>query len=263
MNSETDPFGPSPSSPLRTGVSKHGAGDVQQPARDAAQALDRRYFNRYADGYSPYTADDLQLMLGDLLAAAGARRVERVCEVGCADGQFSSELARQLGSAVQFTGLDIADLVLRKYPFGRLCGSAFTMPCHAASFDLVCYAASLHHLAPFEAALSELARVLTPDGLAYFLEPNMLHPQRRLFVNHPRIYRWYRDANDTPVHPYALRALLNRFGFDTVALRFLTIAFSQPGRLQRLQNRLSALPWPARLRPYVSPWFVLIARRRP
>jgi SAM-dependent methyltransferase len=231
-------------------------------ASEPAYALDRRYFNRYADGYSPYTADDLQLMLGDLLTAASGRRVARVCEVGCADGQFSAELARQLGTEVHFTGLDIADVVLRKYPFARLCGSAFAMPCHAASFDLVCYAASLHHLAPFADTLAELARVLTPEGLVYFLEPNLLHPQRRLFVNHPLIYRWYRDANDTPVHPYALRAQLAALGFDTVALRFVTIAFSQPGRLQRLQNRLSALPWPERLRPYISPWFVLIAQRR-
>lgn len=227
-------------------------------------AADRRYFNRYADGYCPYTPSDLHLILEDLVAVARQRRVSRVCEVGCADGQFSAELARQLGSplGVEFVGLDIADVVLRQYPFGKVCASAFAMPCRSRSFDLVCYAASLHHLAPFSAALAELARVLTPEGVVYFLEPNILHPQRRLFMNHPMIYRWYRDANDTPVNPYALCRQLAALGFDSVALRFVTIAFRTPGLLQRIQNRIAALPWPVRLRPYLSPWFVLIAQRR-
>jgi SAM-dependent methyltransferase len=204
------------------------------------------------------------VVLDDLMAAVDGTAVSTVCEVGCADGQFSCELARRLGPAsrARMVGLDIADQVLRRYPFARLCSSAFQMPLKTGAVDVLCYAASLHHLAPFGAALAEMDRVLAPGGLVYFLEPNRLHPQRRLFMGHPALYRLYRDADDTPVDPYALRAELHRLGFDVPVLRFITIAFREPGLLQRLQNWLAAVPWPAPLRPYVSPWFVLIARRR-
>ena len=226
-------------------------------------AVDRRYFNRYRDGYSPYMPADLDLILGDLLAAIDGKPLARVCEVGCADGQFSADLARRLGNdgRIHFMGLDIADQVLRLYPFGKLCGSAFEMPIATGSLDLVCYAGSLHHLAPFSPALAEMDRVLAPGGLAYFLEPNLLHPQRRLLVSHRTVYRFYRDANDTPVHPYALRTELARLGLETLTLRFITITFRNPGPLQRIQNAVAAIPWPVALQPYVSPWFVLIARR--
>lgn len=225
---------------------------------------DRRYFNRYREGYSPYTPADLDLILDDLVAALDGTSAMTVCEVGCADGQFSAELARRLARTrrTQIIGLDIADEVLRQYPFTRLCASAFEMPLTTGAVDVLCYTASLHHLAPLGTALVEMDRVLARGGVVYFLEPNRLHPQRRLFMDHQALYRLYRDANDTPVDPYALRAELLRLGFDISVLRFVTIAFRNPGPLQRIQNAAGALPWPAFLRPYVSPWFVLIARRR-
>lgn len=227
-------------------------------------ATDRQYFNRYREGYSPYTPADLDLILGDLLAVVDRKSVSNVCEVGCADGQFSAELARRFQSTprVRIIGLDIADQVLRRYPFTRLCASAFEMPLAARCLDLLCYVGSFHHLAPFATALVEVDRVLAPGGLVYFLEPNRLHPQRRLFMSRPALYRLYREANDTPVHPYALRAELARLGFETLVLRFMTIAFRKPGPLQRIQNTVAAIPWPAFLHQYISPWFVLIARRR-
>ncbi len=237
---------------------------MADPRGAPSYETDRKYFNRYREGYSPYTPADLDLILGDLLAAVDRNSVSKVCEVGCADGQFSAELGRRLERTprVQIIGLDIADQVLRRYPFTRLCASAFEMPLAAGSVDLLCYVGSLHHLAPFATALVEMHRVLASGGLVYFLEPNRLHPQRRLFMSRPALYRFYREANDTPVHPYALRTELARLGFETVVLRFMTIAFRNPGPLQRIQNTVAAIPWPPFLQQYVSPWFVLIARRR-
>lgn len=226
-------------------------------------ATDERYFNRYADGYEAYTAGDLDLVLSDLLAALRGTTVTRACEVGCADGQFSAELAHRLGGAhpALFVGLDIAGEVLKRYPFTKLRASGFDMPLAPASLDLLCYVGSLHHLAPFEDALTEASRVLKPGGLLYLLEPNRFHPHRRLFMSRPSLYRWYRDANDTPVDPFALQAALQRRDFQTLTLRFVTIAFRRPGWLQRIQNALATVPWPQALQPYVSPWFLLILRR--
>jgi SAM-dependent methyltransferase len=232
--------------------------DVPSYARDQA------YFNRYTEGYAPYTEGDLDLILTDLIGAVPSAPLSCVCEIGCADGQFSAELVRRLGDRRPgcFLGLDIAHEVLKRFPFERLRASAFEIPLRPHSLDGLWYVGSLHHLAPFPAALAEAVRTLKPGGLLYMMEPNALHPQRRLFMSPSALYRWYRDTNDTPIDPYALTRELDRLGFQILALRFVTIAFRDPGVLQRIQNALSAVPWPTAVRPYLSPWFILLARKR-
>jgi len=226
-------------------------------------ARDRAYFNRYSEGYSPYTPADLDLVLTDLLDALPPTPLSCVCEIGCADGQFSAELVRRLPDRKprMFLGLDIAHEVLKRFPFARVCASAFEVPMPAHSLDALCYMGSLHHLAPFSAALAEAMRLLKPGGLLYMMEPNALHPHRRLIMSRPALYRWYRDVNDTPIDPYALTEQLGGLGLEILTLRFVTIAFRDPGIFQRLQNALAAVPWPDPLLPYVSPWFVLLARK--
>ena len=57
-------------------------------------------------------------------------------------------------------------------------GRAEAMPCEDGSVDGVFFSKSLHH-GPAEAmdmALRETARVLKPDGFAYFLEPDIRSP---------------------------------------------------------------------------------------
>ena len=227
----------------------------------AYSAQDRRYFNQYADGYSPYTLADLERLLADLVTLLAPQPPRWVCEVGSADGQFSEALAQHLPRHIPFLGVDIAERVLRRYPFHKLCGNAFQMPLPDAVLDLVCYAASLHHLAPFPMALMELHRVLAPGGLVYFLEPNFLHPQRRFFMTNRRLYSLYRQANDVPVNPRELGTALTRLGIDVVQLRYINIHFKSPSLLQTVQNVVSQFPWPVKLRPYVMPWFVLIGKK--
>ena len=53
-------------------------------------AADERYFNRYADGYSPYTQGDLDLVLSDLLAALRGTAVTRLAEAGCTEAEIAS-----------------------------------------------------------------------------------------------------------------------------------------------------------------------------
>ncbi|RME47205.1 MAG: class I SAM-dependent methyltransferase [Caldilineae bacterium] len=225
--------------------------------------MDRAYFNRYSGGYSPYTADDLRLLLDDLLEAMRGLPSPRICEVGSADGQFSRELARRLPETPFLLGFDIAEGVLRLYPFHKLVASAFQIPAANESLDVVCYAAALHHLAPFALSLREMNRVLAPGGLAYFLEPNFFHPQRRFLMSRPALYRRYRPANDTPVNPETLRRALSEQGIEVLHLRYITLHFKSPGVLQGMQNAIARLPWPARLARYVHPWFVMIARKNP
>ena len=232
------------------------------PEQTAYSTMDRVYFNRYADGYSPYTPADLECILADLMRLMMSQSPRWICEVGSADGQFSAALAQRLPAPIPLLGVDIAERVLQRYPFHQLCGNAFALPLIDAALDVVCCAASLHHLAPFTAALAELNRVLAPGGLAYFLEPNFFHPQRRFFMTQGSLYRLYRQANDVPVNPVELGTALTSQGIDVVQLRYINIHFKAPGWLQTMQNRMAQLPWPARLQPYVMPWFVLIGRKR-
>lgn len=232
------------------------------PASPAYSALDQAYFNRYAEGYSPYTPADLEGILADLVRLMIAPSPGWICEMGSADGQFSAALAQRLPAPIPMLGVDIADRVLQRYPFHKVCGSAFAMPVGDAALDVVCYAASLHHLDPFSAALAELHRILAPGGLAYFLEPNFFHPQRRFFMTQRGLYRLYRQANDVPVNPVELSTALTRQGIDVVQLRYINIHFKSPGLFQTVQNMVARFPWPTRLQPYVMPWFVLIGRKR-
>jgi SAM-dependent methyltransferase len=223
---------------------------------------DYEYFNKYAKGYSPYTENDLHLLLEDLLIILKNKPLQWGCEIGSADGQFTEALARCLLNPVSFVGIDIAEKVLRRYPFYKLCGNAFQMPVANGVLDLVCYVASLHHLAPFSMALGELNRVLTPSGIAFFLEPNFFHPHRRFFMNYIKIYNIYRKTNDVPVNALKLRKILWSSGFDVITLRYVNINFKSPGLLQTIQNSISGFPWPKPFLPYVMPWFILIAKKR-
>jgi SAM-dependent methyltransferase len=225
--------------------------------------MDRTYFNQYADGYSPYTPADLELILTDLVTLMASRPWCWSCEIGAADGQFSAELARRMPHPLGLLGVDIAERVLRHYPFHKLCGNAFQLPVLDGALGLVCYAASLHHLEPFNVSLGELQRVLAPGGVVYCLEPNFFHPQRRFFMRHRRLYHLYRQANDVPVNPRQLCATLAHLGIEVVHLRYLNIHFQSPGLLQTIQNTVARLPWPAWCQPYVMPWFLLIGIKRP
>ena len=224
--------------------------------------MDRTYFTRYAEGYSPYTREDIDNLLADLLPVALARKTKWICEVGSADGQISLELLKRLPEGSQALGIDIAEKVLQLYPFHKLCGDAFHMPLADKSQDLVCYPATLHHLFPFAQALSELTRVLASNGLVYFLEPNYFHPQRRFFMSNKLLYHRYRQANDTPINPEELTSELKANGFEILQLRYVNIHFKAPGLLQSIQNFIAGLPRPRWWERVVMPWFILIAVKR-
>ena len=220
--------------------------------------MDREYFNRYEQGYSPYTPNDIEHLLADLLPAAFSRKIKWICEIGSADGQISLELLKRMPQGPLALGIDIAEKVLRLYPFHRLCGDAFKLPLADKTLDLVCYPATLHHLFPFEHSLAELNRVLAPNGLVYFLEPNYFHPQRRFFMSNKFLYHLYRQANDTPVNPERLKVELESMGIEVLQLRYINIQFKSPGLLQTIQNFIAGLPHPAWLERVMMPWFILI-----
>jgi len=223
---------------------------------------DLQYFSQFASGYAPYRKSDLDAMLEPMDFVFNHFEKPRICEIGCASGQFSQALAdRHPGQNMTLIGLDIALKVLSLYPYGKICGSAFMLPFKNKTFDMALLPATLHHLFPIEDSLSEISRILVPGGVFYCMEPNVFHPQRFFFMRFSRLYQLYRNANDVPVHPGKLKTAMVKMGFVVMACRFVNIYFKEPSVFQCIQNFIADMMPKTRMSRFWLPWFILIARK--
>ena len=132
---------------------------------DAAlyDSLAHRLLWRFFDGIATDVA---------AVAPAGAR----ILEIGCGPGRLSVRLARDHGFDV--TGLDLDPAMIERARANAaeatgevrrpsfLVGDVASMSFPDRSFDLVVSTLSMHHWADPDAGLSEIARVLRPNGRA-------------------------------------------------------------------------------------------------
>ncbi|GES45392.1 hypothetical protein RsS62_46440 [Rhizobium dioscoreae] len=112
-----------------------------------------------------------------------------VLEYGCSNGMSSIGLAH---SARWITGIDISDVAIQQATnTAALRGienvtfqvdNAEDMNLPSASFDVVFGSGILHHLV-LDKSLSEIRRVLRPDGKAFFFEPLGHNPVINLYRN--------------------------------------------------------------------------------
>jgi SAM-dependent methyltransferase len=108
--------------------------------------------------------------------AALAPPAARVLEVGCGPGHLSLRLARDHGLDVTGLDLDSAMIERARTYAGRdstadrlptfVVGDVAELPFDDASFDLVVSTFSMHHWSDPRSGLSEIERVLRPDGRA-------------------------------------------------------------------------------------------------
>ena len=105
------------------------------------------------------------------------RSATRALDVGCGNGRHTEALAARADTAV---GVDLSrglldEAVARSRERGFADAAAFVhgdaaaLPLRDGAVDLAVYVAALHHLSPRERrieSLTELARVLAPDGVA-------------------------------------------------------------------------------------------------
>lgn len=114
----------------------------------------------------------------EVLSELAAPQGRRLLDVGCGDGTLLRALMRR--GARAGVGLEPSAAQLERARSGPpLDGLAFqqgqgeALPFAAASFDLVIFFNSLHHLplSALERALAEAARVLDRGGLLYVAEP--------------------------------------------------------------------------------------------
>jgi len=221
---------------------------------------DMDYFNRYSHGYSPYTPKDLETILKPLEKAMLRFQRPKICEIGCASGQFSQAFSQRFNSLKpDLIGIDIAAKVLSQYPFHQICGSAFMLPLKNNSIDMVCLPAALHHLFPFEQSLKEISRILTHQGFFYCMEPNFFHPHRRLFMQFKALYNLYRKTNDVPINPDNLKSMLQDLGYSNITTTYININFNFPSYQQRIQNTIADTVVNKGIQKYILPWFILTA----
>lgn len=129
---------------------------------------------RIADPTQDTLVNEVKLML-DTLPLDGAR----VLELGCGRAEKTRALA-ETGRVHEIVALEVdniqheKNLAISDLPNVRFVrAGAEAIPAPDASFDIVLMLKSLHHvpLPLMDSALSEVARVLKPGGLAWISEP--------------------------------------------------------------------------------------------
>jgi 2-polyprenyl-3-methyl-5-hydroxy-6-metoxy-1,4-benzoquinol methylase len=123
----------------------------------------------------------------------------RVLEVGCGRGEYTRRLA---GLGCPVTAIDITPVLVSEarlvvdspwVEFRVMDATAPELP--AASFDVVFGKSILHHLA-FRKALAAYRRLLRPDGLLFFSEPNLANPLNLLGLKLPFLRRRMEFSDD-------------------------------------------------------------------
>jgi SAM-dependent methyltransferase len=103
---------------------------------------------------------------------------ERVLDIGCGNGLHLAELARR-GHRGAIHGMDLSPGMLTaarsRADAALLVGDAQRLPCREGSFGCVLAMHMLYHVPDRDLALSEIRRVLRPDGVALALTNSRRH----------------------------------------------------------------------------------------
>ncbi len=147
----------------------------------------------------------------------------KVLELGCGTAYFTKELAL---TGATITAIDISPELLAQARINCHAPNvtfevqnAYALSYPDASFDSVIGSSVLHHL-EIEEALRQMYRVLRPEGMICFTEPNMLNPQIAVQKNVPAVKKRLGDSPDeTAFFRWPLRRLLEQTGFRDVRVR--------------------------------------------
>ncbi len=134
-------------------------------------AVTREEFDRQADTMPEASIFNDSDILDRIMSAARSTGKSRALDLGCGPGIITEALAVNAG---EVAALDLSPEMIRRAH--RRCekagrknvrfavGKAEKLPFHNASFDVIVTRLTLHHFPDPDAALSEMVRVLQPDG---------------------------------------------------------------------------------------------------
>lgn len=146
----------------------------------------------------------------------------KVLELGCGTGYFTRELVK---SNATITAIDISpdllELAEQEIDNSNVTfriDNAYQLSFPDGHFDAVIGSSVLHHL-DVQKAVSEIFRVLKPNGFMVFTEPNMMNPQIALQKNIPYLKRKLGDSPDeTAFFCWPLSRLLRKQGFSGIKI---------------------------------------------
>lgn len=126
-----------------------------------------------------YRFQDPVIRVAQWAIGLGALRgAERVLDVGCGNGVYLAELSRREHRGV-VCGMDLSPGMLMaarsRSAASLLVGDAQRLPFADATFDCVLAMHMLYHVPDRDHAISEIRRVLRPDGVALALTNSRLH----------------------------------------------------------------------------------------
>ena len=145
---------------------------------------------------------------------------DRVLDLGCGAGELTADLARVAPHTV---GADVAEAALararRRHPDLqlRLVSLEGILPFDDGAFDVVWSSEVIEHVADTARWLSEVRRVLAPQGRLLLTTPD--HGRLRLLLG--GVERYCEPVGDH-LHLYtrrSLRAILTDFGFGDITVR--------------------------------------------
>jgi SAM-dependent methyltransferase len=211
-------------------------------------------FDRYADTYSEkinhalsawgqeqefYTRCKVPL-LREAFNAARTERPLRVLDVGCGIGLIHPYLAP---SVDELHGTDVSQqsilLARRSNPSVHyLAHEGDTLPYDDDTFDCAYAICVLHHVPPeqWQGFISEMARVVRPDGIVLIIEHNPLNPATQWVVRSCEL-----DEGAVLLPPWRLRAIMAAAGIAALNVRHILFTpFDRPvfRKLDRLLARL-------------------------
>jgi ubiquinone/menaquinone biosynthesis C-methylase UbiE len=150
------------------GIGRKSVSDMKS---EEHHGIIREEFDRQADTMpeaSIFTDSDI---LDRIMSAARVTGGSRALDLGCGPGIVTEAFAVEAGEVV---ALDLSPEMIRRArqrceKAGRknvrfAIGKVEKLPFHNASFDVIVTRLTLHHFPDLEAALSEMVRVLQPDG---------------------------------------------------------------------------------------------------
>lgn len=163
--------------------------EQEEMHREVAEMYKRRAGYRFSEEFQQERNDILVSM-------APAGRELRAVDLGCGTGILLHHLAHRYRRVV---GLDLSREMLSGYAgrpdaarapadqvgegpssVGLVCGDMTALPIADASFDVIYCRSALHHMDDEVAVLSEMCRILRPDGSLVVGEPANDNPVFRL-----------------------------------------------------------------------------------
>jgi SAM-dependent methyltransferase len=195
-------------------------------ALKSSQVTERAFFNQQIandGGFNPFTDVGWQVLADSFVWMVRPTAAVRILEVGCGTGESRRIY---IPCARYFVGVDLSDSAVAhahraEATLPWLQADANWLPFGPASFDVVAFSSTLHHIPDHRPALREARRVLAPGGKVFAFDPNLLHPGMAVF-RHPRSPLYSPEGvspNERPLLPSELRASFDECGFVNIRQR--------------------------------------------